>query len=549
MEKTPLTFAAYSPTIRSTNTLLILFALFLLGFLWVGLYFKIGQERQVAIDGAVKETANFARVFEEHTRQTIKSADEAALYLKYRYEREGRGLDIPRIINEGRFASPIFVLLSVIDENGDLAVSSQVPFTPSNLSDRAHFLVHQRADTGKLYISKPVFGRSSGKWSLQVTRRVNKPDGTFGGVVVVSVDPAYFTGFYQQVDLGEDSSVTLVDSDGIILARRDSRRNTDPGQTAEPITANGYKVAVSAVDGVRRVFSFRLLDEYPLAVAVGVAESDVLRAVDRRAQSYLLATLLITGAILAFIAMLLKAAARQKCAEKALLDSHNELERKVEQRTRELFDANRHLAVANSELQQFNQDLAAEVADRKRAEEALRQKTRAIRRMAFTDALTGLPNRAGFNKRLGREMAKARGGKAAGAVVFIDLDDLKIVNDSFGHTYGDALITMTGNHISEAAGSGAFVARVGGDEFVVILPGESDRVKVGAAVDEIVTALAHECEVLGVRFHVTASAGVAVYPADGQTAEEIFKNADNAMYAAKRAGKNRRRFFEPDMEN
>jgi len=181
------------------------------------------------------------------------------------------------------------------------------------------------------------------------------------------------------------------------------------------------------------------------------------------------------------------------------------------------------------------------ITDRKRAEED-------IRFMAYCDALTGMPNRAHFNERLEVEMGKARRGEAAGAVLFIDLDDLKMVNDSFGHTYGDALIIKAGSRIVEEAGDGAFVGRIGGDEFMIILPGRGERKSVTRIADKIIASFHNEFHAHGIRFPMSASAGIALYPDDGDTTEEIFKNADNAMYAAKRAGKNCWRFYEPVMQ-
>lgn len=546
MGRTPCALADFSRPLRTTYWLLVIFGLFLIVVLWVSIYYKVLSERQQAVDGAIKETANFARAFEEHSKRTIKSADEIALFLKHRYEQEGKDLDIPALKKELRFASQVFVLLSVIDEHGDLVVSSQVPFVPSNLSDREHFLVHKNADNGQLFISKPVLGRSSGKWSVQLTRRVNTPDGAFGGVVVVSLDPFYFAEFYRQVELGADSVVALVGLDGVIRARYNAGGDNTPGLSIRgaPFAPgqSGHDVVVSPVDGIKRVYSHKALDEYPLVAVVGVAEHEVMKSVNQRTTGYLLMATMVSCVILAFIAMLLTAAARRDRAEKALLDSHTELEIKVAQRTRDL-------SAANNDLQKTNADLAKEVAVRQQAEKELRQKTSEIRRMAFTDALTGLPNRAALNGRLSLAMARASAERAAGAVVFIDLDDLKTINDSFGHTYGDALITTAAERIRRTAGDDAFVARAGGDEFVVILPGVSDREQIGRTVDAIIAALADDIEVHGVHFHTTASAGIAVYPADGITTEDIFKNADNAMYAAKRAGKNRRRFFEPAMHS
>ena len=166
---------------------------------------------------------------------------------------------------------------------------------------------------------------------------------------------------------------------------------------------------------------------------------------------------------------------------------------------------------------------------------------------AYHDVLTGLPNRAHLNKRLEEEMNRARNGEAAGAVLFIDLDDLKVVNDHFGHTSGDGVIIAAGQDIVRALGQGAFVARVGGDEFVVILSGETDSRKVSEAANRLVGGIRREFEVGGQTIQMTSSVGVTLYPADGDQVEEILKNADVAMYAAKACGKNCWRFYEPEM--
>lgn len=191
-----------------------------------------------------------------------------------------------------------------------------------------------------------------------------------------------------------------------------------------------------------------------------------------------------------------------------------------------------------------NQD----ITEQKQAEEAIRKKTEEIQRLAYTDLLTGLPNRVYLTERLQEELEKARRGESSGVLLFIDLDNLKMVNDALGHTYGDALITMAGNRIVEQVGSDAFLGRIGGDEFMAILPGINNREAIGRSVNKMIAALCRDIEILGVRFHISASVGAAIYPDDGETAEEIFKNADNAMYAAKKAGKNCCRFYETTMQ-
>ena len=164
--------------------------------------------------------------------------------------------------------------------------------------------------------------------------------------------------------------------------------------------------------------------------------------------------------------------------------------------------------------------------------------------LAFHDQLTKLPNRSSLAVQLQNEMEQAKQGGIFGAVLFIDLDDLKVVNDNFGHSFGDAVIIAAGLQVVEAVGAEAFVARIGGDEFVVILSGEQNRDKVAQVSEKLVDMLSKDYEVAGERIHLSASLGAAFYPADGDTAEDILKKADTAMYAAKNAGKNCWCFYE-----
>lgn len=381
-------FTGDSSTLRNISRIIVLFGVCLFVAIWLGLYFKVEYERQNEIDHAIRDTANFARSFEEHTIRTIRSVDQIVLFLKYQYEREGMAIDIPKYINEGRLANQPVVLMGIIDENGVFVASSQVPFVPSNLKDREHFKVHKEAATGQLYISKPVLGRSSGKWSIQLTRRINKPTGEFGGVAVVAVDPFYFTGFYKQIDLGKDSVVTLIGRDGITRARQSNSDNgvgLDVRESVlwEKLSANdvGYYISTSEVDGVKRIYSYRAMREYPFVVVVGVSEQEVFESLNQRISGYYLVAGMATIMIAIFIGLLMGFISKQKRYEEELKKAHDNLEGQVEQRTQELFAMNEELTAMNEEhiamneeLHTTNQDLQYEVAERKRTEEQLQQK-------------------------------------------------------------------------------------------------------------------------------------------------------------------------------
>ena len=168
-----------------------------------------------------------------------------------------------------------------------------------------------------------------------------------------------------------------------------------------------------------------------------------------------------------------------------------------------------------------------------------------IAHMAFYDTLTGLPNRASLSLHLEKEMKAVPSGTATGVIMFIDMDDLKLVNDNFGHSFGDRVIVTAGQHIVDAVDEKAFVAHSGGDKFILALSGEYSRQEVAHFADTILRALCQEYEVSIERIHMSASIGVAIYPDDGVSAEDILKKADIAMYAAKKAGRSCWRFYEP----
>lgn len=250
---------------------------------WGAVVYKAQTEEEMVIKAVYTENLNLARAFEEHTIRTIKSVDQAVLFLKFQYERYGDKVNIAEYVREGMIISNIFNQLGVIDENGIYILSNLPNHKQMDLSDREHFRVHKEKDTNQLFISKPILGRASGKWSIQMTRRINKPDGSFGGVVVISVDPFYFSDFYRGVDLGPGGVVSLVGLDGITRARRAGDNMTvgqDLSQSAlirqireKPV---GSLRTTSVSDGFNRLYSYRALTEYPLIVAVGVTEDNAL---------------------------------------------------------------------------------------------------------------------------------------------------------------------------------------------------------------------------------------------------------------------------------
>ena len=162
------------------------------------------------------------------------------------------------------------------------------------------------------------------------------------------------------------------------------------------------------------------------------------------------------------------------------------------------------------------------------------------RHAALHDFLTGLPNRALFNDRLDHGLAQARRHGWALAVMFVDLDDFKIINDTHGHDAGDAVLRAIAQRLKETTRGEDTVSRHGGDEFLYLLTGIRDAANIAKIAQKIAQAVQTPCEIMlrdsTVSVRVKASIGISTFPKDGATAEELINSADMAMFRAKQAG-------------
>jgi diguanylate cyclase (GGDEF)-like protein len=184
--------------------------------------------------------------------------------------------------------------------------------------------------------------------------------------------------------------------------------------------------------------------------------------------------------------------------------------------------------------------VARDITERKRADEQ-------IAYQAYHDILTDLPNRALFNDRLGLALLQSRRNQTLLAVLFIDLDRFKVVNDTFGHGVGDVLLQHVALRLKGCLRRCDTLSRIGGDEFTAILPELGTREDAALIGEKFVACLLEPFALAGQTVHVSASIGITLYPGDGNSIEELLRNADVAMYHMKSKGKNGFEFFEPAM--
>jgi diguanylate cyclase (GGDEF)-like protein len=184
--------------------------------------------------------------------------------------------------------------------------------------------------------------------------------------------------------------------------------------------------------------------------------------------------------------------------------------------------------------------ILADITERRQAEERMRH-------IAQHDALTGLPNRLALLMRLAQLLPEARRHHWNIAIMFIDLDRFKIINDTLGHQIGDEMLREVACRLSSVIRETDFVARLGGDEFVILLPAIATPADAAIVANKIIAALSTAIQVDGHELHTSPSIGISLFPDDGPDGDSILKNADTAMYHAKSAGRNNYQFFATEM--
>src|ERR1700730_16384824 len=192
----------------------------MIGLVWAGASFHMGVERSDAERAAVQNSSNLARAFEEHLSRSLHEIDRSLKIIRSNYMLDPAGFDLRRWVSISHIFDENTLQLAIISPDGFIKQSNINSSTSvgTDLRDREHFRRFVDATKDELYISKPVVGRTTGKWWRQLARRSNNPDGSFGGVVDAALDPNYLSRFYSSVDVGNDGYIRIVGFDGVIRA-------------------------------------------------------------------------------------------------------------------------------------------------------------------------------------------------------------------------------------------------------------------------------------------------------------------------------------------
>ncbi|HTD03374.1 sensor domain-containing diguanylate cyclase [Undibacterium sp.] len=454
------------------------------------------------------DVQNLTRSVAEHAEDTFKKADTVLFGLVGELEQSTMHPELMLRLYPSLAARvaelPELQGIFIYDENGRWMVNS-LEDVPSGLNnaDREYLLYHSQHPERTPYISRPVKSRSTGDWVIPVSRRINKVDGSFGGVVLATVRVAYFDQYYANFSIGKKGAILLVLENATVLMRHPFLHDfVGRDVSSSPFfrqylkgEKEGTTNNVSHYDGVQRIVGFRHLSAYPLIAVSALATDEVLATWRMQAIRYAVGTLFLVLIIASLGVYLI---------------------RQIKIRSRievELLATQEKLLALNQELENI----------------------------ALHDALTGLANRRQFDIALGTEFKRAMRNGQSLALVMIDVDYFKRFNDIYGHPAGDQGLRQV-SEIIHLHRPGDLSARYGGEEFAILLPNTdlagavtvADKLRLGVKGLNI----PHTGNPKGI---VTISLGVAAWfpQPHGADAAAFLQAADKALYVAKTSGRDR----------
>ena len=501
----------------------------ILVFIWTLHHHQYDRARDDVLATNAAEHLNLATILAENFRQITDRAQAVV-------GQAVAGLDEPDgpwKLARWLASDPLFSRMGLYDAEGRVLFSSHAPLDDALAAETLDAL-HTHAQhfgfvpylaagdpaagdpaAGDPAAGDPATGATAQPPDWRLPLLVPLPDEarqSVARIVRIDLDIGYLARLYQHIDFGSSGFVQLLDASG----RERLRANGDgvihggtpltASHTPSPELRAGRYTSVA--DGLAYQSLFRQLPELGVSLVVSQQYRDITAAINDRESGHVLLNLIMSGVVVLGFLSVIHMLRRQQDALLAL--------RQSEQENRQLISR-----------------LETEHARSRQA--------------ASTDHLSGLYNRRQFIEVATRTLAEQRGRRRLAAVLFIDLDRFKSINDSLGHRIGDLLLQAVAGRIQTLLEPGDEAARFGGDEFVVLLAGNRSEQQIDAWAARLAEHLSARYQLDGTELHTSPSIGIAIAPRDAQEIDTLIRYADGAMYSAKRAGRGQYRFFDPSL--
>jgi len=481
-------------------------------FLWALHFSQRAAAREQALQAKAAEHLNLASVVAQSLRQVV---DRALVVGRVTRDSLSAAHHIDFSLAQLLAQDPAFARMALYDRQGRLLSGSQaddLPQLPAAWLTQLAQHVQNVGFTPLLAHLDLQPGSASPAPQLMFMLPLSAPlTDDIDSILWVELDAGYLSVLFQHIELGHSGLVRLLQDDGQERLRIDSQGVAARGRALLPTlpasASEAGLITQSSADGVYQSL-YRRLADHGFSVVVSQRHEEILAGASAASARQFWLNLCMTGLILACLAWGLRLLQKRQ-------DAFNALE----------------------QSQQVNQQLIG------RLEDAHRLSSHA----ASTDHLSGLLNRRQFVEVASQALTVQRGRRQLLAILFIDMDRFKSINDSLGHKVGDLLLQAVAGRIQRLLGDTDQASRFGGDEFVVLLAGERSEEQIDAWVRALVDKLSATYSLDGQEVNTSPSVGVSICPRDGQHIDSLIRCADAAMYSAKQAGRAQYRFFDPSL--
>jgi diguanylate cyclase (GGDEF)-like protein len=598
----------------------------LIAGVWAWATATIRHEQNAILERSRISVEAQARTYAEQIDRTIGQIDYIMRSLQFHWLKTGGALDLEEQVKAGLVPLDVHMSVTIFSESGSPVTSTSPDIKrTAGIGSRAYFRAHAANPSRELMISKPMKSILTARDIIILSRRLERENGAFAGVMAAAIEPIYLASFVDATKIGKDGFFSVRATDGTFVAAktRTGFRSQGPVfQNSAPIAERSGVAVRSAdryLDRKSRLVAWDTVPHYPLVAIVGVSSTTLMEEYEPRYREIQM------GAMMASLVVLLIAASGMRRSILRVWAVHSAREvheayriatenatdgfymlRALYGRNHEIVDfliedcnergaqyrglprssmlgktlsatmpilfeshmlpACRHAmdtgffedemkipqhgarAVQWLQRRLVRTSAGLAVTLRDITESKLHQET--LEQMANADALTSLPNRHWLMNYLPEAIERARNNGNLLAVMFVDLDDFKNINDTLGHAAGDELLQAMASRLKAAIRPEDKVARLGGDEFTILVEAAQTREEVAAVAERLIDTL-HDPFVFNdiERQHcVHASIGISLFPLDGANGQTLLKHADIAMYAAKMHQKGTYRFFEPSLE-
>ncbi len=497
--------------LRILQTGLVMFCFIVILLAWMLSLNHMNKSKISLLNGLKQEQRNLTSILAENLFQILEQNHTIEVFALELFSgnKTISSNEIPSFL----YGKRGFNRIVLYDSSGNILYKSSPSYNGQLSQESIAHDIHEMVQNHTPQVVEPTTASPDSTWQIPILFPLTKNNGIYGAMLL-ELDLGYFLTLFQGISIGRSGRISILNDQGSQLACFESGGLVIAGALSpDPLTISLKNVSGTGIvtykDLKKHHLTYRHVQDYPFTVAVSEELGEILSDFNQHKKAQL--------RILSMLSVF-------------CLCGFYQIFRMINRK--------HHYLAALAAANQENNELIAKLK---------KEREKAVNAASF-DPLTSLYNRRLFVSIAKKNLFLARRNRLSYAILFIDLDRFKTINDTLGHRIGDLLLQTVAHRLIACTRNSDIVSRFGGDEFVVMLTEIASDKDISPIVQKIITAISEPCENLeGHVIHTSPSIGVAVYPRDGEDIDSLLVNADAAMYKSKQSGRGRYTFFDSSL--